>query len=81
MKGKYGYLFPKDFKVPAGHLGLDHGGILNWTEKLSSTTPVFAAQLRLTQEILERMGVVPPVATAEQSDVHQEVCIATYTFA
>lgn len=74
VKGKHGYLFPKKFKVPPGHLGLQHGGLMNWTEKLSSTMPVFAAQLAATQEYLQRMNVVPRVATAEQIDVYQEVC-------
>jgi len=36
--------------------------------------PVFAAQLAATQEYLQRMNVVPRVATAEQIDVYQEVC-------
>ena len=71
VKGQKGYLFPKDFNVPRAWLGVEHGGILNWTAQLSSSMPVFAAQLSATQEYLERMQLVPAMAMAEQSAAMQ----------
>ena len=58
--------------MPARHLGLEHGGILNWAVPLTSRTPVFAAALQATQEFLERMDVVPRGAFAEQSALDVE---------
>jgi hypothetical protein len=72
VKGAHGYLFPKNFKVPPSHLGLEHGGLLNWLQPLSNTMPVFAAQLAATQEYLHKMQLVPRVATAEQGDASQD---------
>ena len=63
-----GHLFPKDFKVPEAYLGLEHGGILNWTAPFSPSTPVFAAQLSATQSFLERMKLVPLRALADDDD-------------
>jgi hypothetical protein len=71
VRGAHGYLFPKNFKVPPAYLGLEHGGIMNFTQPLSSSMPVFAAQLAVTHEYLQKMGVVPPTATVEQSDAHE----------
>ena len=77
VKGAKGYLFPRKFKVPSAYLRAELGGLMNWTQPLSSNMPVFAAQLAATQEYLQRMNLVPRTATAEQEEdaaLFCEVC-------
>ena len=77
-----GRLFPKGWRPPAAHLGIGHGGVLNWTAKFHSGTPLFAAQVSAAQEFLERAGVIPRSAgLSEQAGstdahfvTHCEVC-------
>ena len=76
VKSSVGYLFPKDFKVPKAYLGVEHGGILNWTVPAAADMPVYAAQLAAAQDYLTRMGLHAPSALAEQGNAQHTVCIS-----
>lgn len=72
VRNTQGYLFPKGYQPPATFLGIESGGLINWTMPPSSTMPVYAAATRAATEYLQRMGL----EQLSEADDQSEDCVS-----